>query len=202
MRWRSAESFSLVAAILAALATLAAVAWDQTDGTGTPWGALAAAMGGAVAAASISLAGFRHREGQRSPKRVFIIHAHEDVAQARVVAEWLRAEGLEPWLDVERISAGQSWKDAIDQGLNGSGAALVLISSNFDTARESTATRELRRAMTELRSKDEQLSPVIPVLLQDTDVPPPVRDLHAVSFHDEAGRANIRDGLRRVLTGR
>jgi hypothetical protein len=53
-----------------------------------------------------------------------------------------------------------------------------------------------------LRSKDQRLSPVIPVLLQDADIPPVMGDLHAVSFQDEAGRAKIRDGLRRVLTGR
>jgi hypothetical protein len=199
MRMKSADRLSLAAAVVAALATIAASIWDSNR-TSSSWVALAAAAGTAVAAAILSLSTLRRRERRSSSNRVFIIHAYEDADQARLVADWLRNEGFEPWLDTERISAGQHWKEAITQGLEGSGAALLVVTSNLDTSKGSTS-EELRRAMAELRSKDQRLSPVIPVLFQEAEVPPMMRDFSAAAFRDEAGRASIRNGLRRVLTG-
>lgn len=199
MRMKSADRLSLAAAGIAAVATVMASIGGSSRASSS-WVALAAAAGGAIAAAMLSLATLRRRERRSSSNRVFIIHAHEDGEQAKVVADWLRDEGFEPWLDIERISAGQQWREAVAQGLEQSGAALLLVTSNLDTSKGSTS-EELRRAMAELRSKDEHLSPVIPVLFHDSDVPTAIRDFHAAPFSDDAGRVNIRNGLRRVLTG-
>lgn len=200
MRSRSADWLSLGAAVVAVVATVAASIWDDNR-AGTLWVALAAGATGAIAAAALSMYSLRRRERRNLSNRVFIIHSHEDADQARLVANWLRVEGFEPWLDTERISAGQLWKDAVSKGLEESGAALLLVTSNLDTSKGSTS-EELRRAMAQLRSMDEDLSPVIPVIFQDADLPPMMRDIQAAAFRDEAGRDTIRDGLRRVLTGR
>ena len=199
MRMKLADRLSLAAAAVAAIATIAASILDS-DRTSSSWVALAAAAGGAMVAAALSLTTLRRKERLSSSNRVFIIHAHEDADKAKVVADWLRDEGFEPWLDTERILAGQQWKEGITKGLEESGAALLLVTSNLDTSKGSTS-EELRRAMAELRSRDPHLSPVIPVLFQGADMPPTMRDFHAAPFRDEAGRANIRNGLRRVLTG-
>ena len=201
MHWKSADWLAPVAAGIGVLGTLAAsTVLDDSTAQGSPWVALAAATAAAAVAASTSLYTLRRKEARRSSDRVFIIYAHQDKKDAQLVADWLRQEGFDPWVDTEQIAAGQQWKEAIRSGLEGSGAALLLVTPNLDSSQGSTAS-EIRRAMAELRSKDRQLSPVIPVILQDADVPPMMRDVQAVSFQDEAGRTKIRDGLRRVLTG-
>ncbi len=63
---------------------------------------------------------------------VFICHASEDKSTiARPLVEALEAEGLRVWYDEFTLTAGDSLRQAIDQGLAGCRYGIVILSPNF-----------------------------------------------------------------------
>lgn len=48
---------------------------------------------------------------------VFVAYAAEDLAKARRLCDALRAEGCSPWLDKEKLLAGQNWPRAIERAI-------------------------------------------------------------------------------------
>jgi hypothetical protein len=62
--------------------------------------------------------------------RIFISHAGANANAARAVAEYLRASGLSPLVDRERISAGDSFLSFMEEALSTSDYFLLLWSSD------------------------------------------------------------------------
>jgi len=102
--------------------------------------------------------------GGRPPsgRRVFLSHASEDDEIARSVADILRAQGWEPWLDETGIPGGASWAATIQQALRSSSVVVLLVTASSVCKEwvldEITAARNLR-------------VPVIPALLEDVPLP-------------------------------
>ena len=59
---------------------------------------------------------------------VFISYSHRDKLIVRKIAERLRHEGVQPWLDEEIIKPGQSWTEGIHRAISNSDALVVVIS--------------------------------------------------------------------------
>ena len=47
----------------------------------------------------------------------FVAYTAEDLAKARRLCDALRAEGCSPWLDKEKLLAGQNWPRAIERAI-------------------------------------------------------------------------------------
>ena len=115
--------------------------------------------------------------------RVFMIYARADLRVAKEIADQLRTNGMEPWLDVEQIQAGQLWKDVVANALDESAIAIILLSKNF-VARK-WAMEELNHAMANLHSPDKYTTPIIPVKIDSTEVPATLAHIQYVDM--EAG---------------
>lgn len=130
---------------------------------------------------------------KRVNQQVFVVYAREDAAIADSVAAKLREAGFEPWIDRQQLRGGEEWRPAILQALQQSAAAVVLVSRNL---RQSGLTRtELRVAADVLQGQARQ-SPIIPVLLDDSEIPASLRHIHAVDLNAEGGMDRLIDGLR------
>jgi hypothetical protein len=71
-------------------------------------------------------------EGRALPHDVFICHASEDKADvARPLAEALRNEGINVWLDEFQMRVGDSLRRKIDEGLRNSAYGVVILSPSF-----------------------------------------------------------------------
>jgi hypothetical protein len=125
----------------------------------------------------------RSRELQHAAPRVFIIYAKEDLEKAREISSLLREHGLDTWLDVDRVQAGQIWKKAVVEGLENSAMAIVLSSENL--SKSSFAMEELNRALGRLESKDSTISPVIPVKIDHSDIPKLLSHIQYVDMEDK-----------------
>ncbi|HEX4949767.1 MAG TPA: TIR domain-containing protein [Blastocatellia bacterium] len=102
------------------------------------------------------------------PVELFISYAHEDEAWHDHLIEHLsslqRQGVIRGWHD-RMITAGEEWKDEIDEHLNSADIILLLISSAF-FASDYCYDIELKRAMERHETED---AVVIPILLRDCD---------------------------------
>ena len=149
-------------------------------------------------AAFFSLYSTRRIEKRRLSKRVFIIYSHKDKEAARKLTVELRNMGYNPWLDEEEIIPGQNWEKAIYQAIESSSAALFLASKN--TLGESgSILSKIKAAMEVLRVERNAHSPVIPVMLEESELPKELANIHSVRLFEEQGMEQLNKGLKHLL---
>lgn len=115
---------------------------------------------------------------------VFISHASEDNAAAQELTNRLREDGFDPWFDVERLLPGQDWNFEIEKALQASGAILLCFSS-VSVAKEGYIQREYKRAMKYREEKPEGTIFVIPVRLDECELPFFIREIQWVNYPDD-----------------
>ncbi len=120
---------------------------------------------------------------QESQKKllIFLSHASEDKRQVRNLCKRLREDGFDPWLDEERLLPGQDWNLEIEKALRASDAILLCFSS-LSVAKEGYIQREYKRAMRCLEEKPEGTIFVIPVRLDDCELPHFIREIQWVDY--------------------
>lgn len=102
----------------------------------------------------------------RHDRKIFISHSHADLTLCRKLADALRDNSYEPFMDVDDIRAGSDWEYVINQELNNCHAAVVIISE------AALRSRWVRREVNILLWR-RALSPgftVIPVLIGSMSV--------------------------------
>lgn len=121
--------------------------------------------------------------GQNVEKKllIFLSHASEDKAKVRNLCKRLREDGFDPWLDVERLLPGQDWNLEIEKALRASDAILLCFSS-LSVVKEGYIQREYKRAMRYLEEKPEGTIFVIPVRLDDCELPQFIREIQWVDY--------------------
>ena len=90
---------------------------------------------------------------------VFISYSRSNAEFARRLADDLKALSLDPWLDVDRIQAGEDWDDAVWEGLRTCDVMLLLLSP------ASMASKEVSN---EWKYHLSQSKPLIPVLVDSS----------------------------------
>jgi len=158
----------------------------------------AVAAGIAALAASISIMGSRRLAREREPRRIFLIYAREDLEAARRLAAELREHGFHPWLDVDEITPGQVWQKAVIRALEESAVALVLVSEHL--AKKGFVQEELKVAMETLQEQERDFSPVVPVRLDNSEIPERLSHVQWVNLFEETGMERLLSGLNRVVS--
>ena len=108
--------------------------------------------------------------------------------------EDLKKAGLEPWMDKVDILSGQNWKFAISQAIRESDYFIALLSTK-SVSKRSYVQKEFRHALEELDKIPPNEIYVIPVRLDDCDVPyEKLRDLQWTDLFP-----SYNDGLKKIL---
>jgi serine/threonine protein kinase len=110
------------------------------------------------------------REGQSRLIRVFLCHSSEDKPAVRELCHRLRKDGFEPWLDEEELLPGQNWQEAIPKAVRASDVVVICL-SRAGVSKEGYLQRELRDALSVAQEKPENSIFIIPVRLEEVDVP-------------------------------
>jgi len=121
--------------------------------------------------------------------RLFICHASEDKPRARSVARSLRELGSDVWLDEWEIRVGDSIVQKINEALGSITHLIVLLSEN--STKKPWVSKEWSAAL--MRQLSGQSISVLPVRLDDSDVPPILADLKYADC-----RRRLRDGVREI----
>jgi len=130
-------------------------------------------------------------EGKRAPF-VFFSYSHMDREIVLPFASALRAEGIKVWIDQDAINMGQSISDEISHGLESADFLAFFISKNSINSR--WAQMELN-AIISRRIRDLRGPLVLPILLDDADIPALLRDRKYLDLRDH----NIERGAQELL---
>jgi predicted nucleotide-binding protein len=117
--------------------------------------------------------------------RVFISYARHDSVFAEQLANCLRANGAEVWIDIESLSPGQDWRQEIRKGLEEADLFVALV-----TARSLASAYVQSEIMAALNMG----SLVVPVILEPAaiaDIPPALRNIQWLEVPDTPGTDRV-----------
>jgi len=119
---------------------------------------------------------------------VFLCHASQDKPIVRELYRQLYSEGwIDPWLDEEKLLPGQDWNLEIEKGLDAADAVIVCLSGQ-SVSKEGYVQRELRTVLDIALEKPEGTIFIIPLRLDDCELPRRLRELHRLDYFPEPAR--------------
>lgn len=142
--------------------------------------------------------GIQHREVPMSSARklkVFLCHSSGDKPAVRTLYQRLCADGVEPWLDEEELLPGQQWEQEIPQAVRAADAILVCLSRSSIT-KEGYVQKEMMYALDAAKEKPEGTIFLIPLRLEDCEIPDRLKDWHVGSLFEERGYEKLLRALR------
>jgi len=126
----------------------------------------------------------------------FLIHSHVDRKDVRKLYLRLVKDGVNAWMDVEKLQPGQDWRNEIRRALLTCDVVLVCLSRGF-TKREGYRHEEVRIALERARSLPEDVVSIIPVRLEACDMPETLSHLHRVDLFQPGGYKRLLWALKR-----
>jgi hypothetical protein len=131
--------------------------------------------------------------------RVFLCHASQDKTIVRDLYQRLTAEPwIDPWLDEEKLLPGQDWNLEIEKAVESSDAVIVCVSST-SISKEGYVQKELRRILNIALEKLEGAIFVLPVKLDDCELPRQLKDRQALNYFPASKRAAAYEKLKASL---
>lgn len=132
----------------------------------------------------------------RQNLKVFLCHSSADMEAARKLYNRLQGEGgFEPWLDQESLVPGQNWREEIPRAVNSCDVFLVCLSSTSVT-KEGYLQREIRYALDVAEEKPEEAIFIIPVKLEECEIPTRLREWQWANLYQENGYEKLIRALR------
>jgi TIR domain/Clp amino terminal domain, pathogenicity island component len=123
--------------------------------------------------------------------RIFLCHSSADKPAIRELFHKLRQDGLVPWFDEENLLPGEDWDLAIRRAVRSADSVAVCL-SRASTTSAGYVHREIKEALDVADEQPEGTIFIIPVRLEECDVPDRLRHLHWVDLFAE-------EGYRRLL---
>jgi hypothetical protein len=127
-----------------------------------------------------------------------MIHAHIDKESVYKLYQRLVGDGLNVWLDIERLKPGQDWQNEIRNALFKCNLVLVCLSREFDK-QQGYRHEELKLALEKANFLPDDEIFIIPVRLEKCEMPKSLRHLHRVDLFKPSGYKKLVDALRRDL---
>jgi hypothetical protein len=128
---------------------------------------------------------------QKREPTVFLSYARADSALVHQVAEGLTAAGIRVWLD-KMIQAGTNWMQEIERELSAADFVAFFISPH--SVGSGWAQQELQVAL-HRQVSGEGGAVILPVILEDADVPPLLRQYQWIDLRS----GNVEGGVRRLV---
>lgn len=118
--------------------------------------------------------------------RIFLIYAHGDNKAVRKLYTRLVKEGEEVWLDKEKLLPGQNWKREIRKAILRSDVVIVCLSRVFNK-QHGYRHEELKIALEKAHVLANSDVFIIPVRLEECDMPESLHHLHRVDLFKTGG---------------
>ena len=132
--------------------------------------------------------------------KVFLCHAHNDKAAVHKLYHRIIKDGINAWLDAEKLQPGQNWEYEIRKAILKSDVVIVCLSRAFNK-QHGYRHEELKIALEKAPLLSEGEIFVIPARLENCDLPESLRHLHRVDlFEDDGYKKLIRTLRKYVLT--
>lgn len=127
--------------------------------------------------------------------RLFLCHSSVDKPAVRQFYQKLRNDKFDPWLDEENLLAGQDWEHEIKKAVRAADVVLVCL-SRVSVERAGFANKEIKFALDVADEKPEGTIFIIPVKLEECDVPDRLRRWHWVDLFGDRGYEKLLRALQ------
>lgn len=125
---------------------------------------------------------------------IFLIHAHTDRETVYKLYQRLINDGLNVWLDAERLQPGQDWRNEIRNALLKCDIVVVCLSRDFDK-QQGYRHEELKLALEKADFLPDDKIFIVPARLVKCDMPESLRHLHRVDLFRTGGYKKLVDVL-------
>lgn len=132
---------------------------------------------------------------------VFLAYAHRDREVVRSLYARMVKDGVQVWLDEEKLLPGQDWEYEIRKAIRSSHAVVVCLSRHFNRQR-GYRQKELRIALEEANLLPEGEIFIIPARLEDCVIPENLRRWQSVDLYEIHGYKKLMNAMRRRATGK
>jgi hypothetical protein len=141
-------------------------------------------------------------KAQVRPLRVFLCHAKEDKPAVRELYQQLNTEGwIDVWLDEVCLLPGQEWGVEIEKAVEHSDVVVVCLSAH-SVDKEGYIQKELRFVLNVADEKPEGSIFVIPLRLDDCQVPRRIRGWQWVDYFPDEKKNSAYQRLLQSLESR
>lgn len=127
--------------------------------------------------------------------QVFLCHASADKKEVRRLHQRLVKDGMAPWLDEKDLLPGQNWPHEIAKTVRSSDVVLVCLSRSSIT-KEGYVQKEIKFALDAADEKPQGTIFLIPVKLEECDVPERLGDVHWTNLFQRGGYNRLKVALR------
>lgn len=121
----------------------------------------------------------------KRPLKVFLCHAHADRDAVRALYTRLTNDGVDAWLDKEKLLPGQDWKFEIENAVHEADVVVVCLSKQFNL--EGFRQREVRWALDKAMEKPEGEIFIIPARLEECNMLKSLAKWHWVNLFEKDG---------------
>ncbi len=126
--------------------------------------------------------------------KVFLCHTSADKPAVRALYKRLVADGVDAWLDEEKLLPGQNWREEIPKEVRNSDVVIVCLSSN-SINKEGFVQKEIKEALDIADEKPEGTIFIIPARLEECDVPNRLSLYHWVNLFAKNGYERLLNAL-------
>lgn len=126
--------------------------------------------------------------------KIFLCHSSSDKPKVVELYYRLQREGFDPWLDKENLLPGQDWQEEIPKAVKTSDVVLVCLSSN-SVNKAGYVQKEIKFALDRADEQPDERIFIIPLKLEECDVPSRLRKWHWVNLFEEGGYEKLMRAL-------
>jgi hypothetical protein len=131
----------------------------------------------------------------QSPLRVFLCHSSGDKPAVRNLYQRLKADGIDPWLDEEKLLPGQDWHLEIRKAVRNSHVVLVCLSST-SINKIGFVNTEIKYALDVADEQPEGAIFIIPVKLEECVILERLSAWQWVNYFEPNGYEKLMRALR------
>lgn len=129
----------------------------------------------------------------KRPLKVFLCHASADKPAVRALYTRLTKDGVDAWLDKEKLLPGQDWELEIRKAVRESDVVVVCLSKQFNQA--GFRQKEVRLALDTAMEQPEGEIFIIPARLEECDTLESLRRWHWVDLFEDGGYNKLKQTL-------
>jgi hypothetical protein len=136
------------------------------------------------------------REEPAPGLRVFLCHSSGDKPAVRELYHRLRADGVIPWLDEEDLLPGEKWEKEIPKAVRSCDVVIVCVSQS-SINKKGYLQKEIRYALDAADEQPEGMIFLIPLKLEECEIPEHLSGWQWVNFFEERGYERLMLALRK-----
>ncbi|TEU17517.1 MAG: TIR domain-containing protein [Anaerolineales bacterium] len=127
--------------------------------------------------------------------QIFLSYAREDEGKVKDIYQRLSDAGFKPWMDTKDLLPGEQWKSSIRRAVRRSDFFLACLSAN-SVNRRGWIQKEIRNALDTWEEMLDSDIYLIPVRLEDCEVPERLCDFQWVDLFEEDGWTQLQEAIR------